>query len=337
MTLSSFSFAARPLLLALLFFAGGCGGATPQSAVWFGTQSAALAPHTLEPAIVVGNFSGSNILKFALDAKGNAAPNAVISGDRTGIDHADNVALDTSFRTYASLNSTKIGIFASDAHGNAKPIRVISGPNAQLKSPIGVAVDSNGYLYVADCGYGNVKVFAPGAGGNVSPVRVLQLSYDCTIAVAVDKNNQLYVTTSRDVIAIFSPEATGNVLLRTITEGNGSGALGLRSIAVDGHGYLYVGNLLAKDIRVFGPNARGGAKPVRRITGSETHLGAATGLALDASNNLYATICRHCSQGSGIDSIVVFGPDAKGNVKPDRVIAGTKTLLESPTDLAIRQ
>jgi hypothetical protein len=290
----------------------------------------------LEPAIIVGNFSGANILKFALDANGNAVPTAVIAGPRTGIKHADNVAFDTGFHTYASLNGTKIGVYSADAHGDSKPIRVISGSNTQLKFPIGVAVDANGYLYVADCGYGNVKVFAPGAGGNVFPVRVIPLSYDCTIAVAVDKNNQLYVTTSRDVIAIFSSEGTGNVLLRTITEGNGSGALGLRSIAVDGHGYVYAGNLLAKDIRVFGPNARGSAKPVRKITGSATHLGAATGLALDNANNLYATVCQHCSEGSGVDSVIVFPPDAKGNVKPDRVITGSKTLLSSPTDLAIR-
>jgi len=331
----SFPIARQPLPIALLFVIAGCGGATP-AASSPATLAQSASSRALEPAIIVGNFGGADVLKFALDDEGNVAPAAVISGDRTGIEHADNVALDTSFRTYASLNGKKVAVFSADAHGNAKPVRVIAGANTMLSFPIGVAVDSNGYLYVADCGDGNVKVFAPGATGDVRPIRTVGVYHDCTIEVAVDKNDQLYATSSQDVISIFSSEATGNVLLRTITEGNGSGSLGLRSIAVDGHGFVYAGNLLSKDIRVYGPNAQGEAKAVRKITGSNTRLGAATGLALDASDNLYATICRHCSNGSGTDSIVVFPPGAKGNVKPDRVIEGDKTLLSAPTDLVIR-
>ena len=330
-------FAGQTLLPALLVAIAGCGSLTPAAPTVASPERTVAPAHALQPAIIVGNFSGANILKFALDAKGDAAPTATISGDRTGIEHADNVALDASFRTYASLNGKKIAIFSPDAHGNAKPVGVIAGANTTLASPIGVAVDSNGFLYVADCGTGSIKVFAPGATGNVSPIRTVGVYHNCTIEVAVDKNDRLYATSSLDIISVFSSEATGNVLLRTITEGNGSGALGLRSIAVDGHGFVYAGNLLAKDIRVYGPNAQGNAKPVRTISGSNTHLGAATGLALDASNDLYATICRHCSQGSGTDSIVVFGPDAKGNAKPDRIVEGTLTTLSSPTDLVVRQ
>ncbi|MGB8521010.1 MAG: hypothetical protein WCD38_12690 [Candidatus Tumulicola sp.] len=334
----SFSFARQPLWAALLLAGAGCAGnAAPAAPSPATLLQADATPSALAPAIVVGNYSGANILKFALDAKGNVSPTAVISGPRTGIEHADNVALDTSFRTYASINGKTIAAYSADAHGNAKPVRTIAGGNTQLAFPIGVAVDSAGYLYVADCGYGNVKVYAPGANGNVSPIRVIGLTSGCTIQLAVDKTDQLYVTSGDNLISEFSSESNGNALLRTISEGKGSGGIGIRSIAVDGRGYVYAGNLLAKDIRVFAPHAQGFAKPMRTIGGSNTHLGAATGLALDASNNLYATICRHCSQGSGTDSILVFGPGAKGNVKPDRVIEGKNTMLSSPTDLVVRQ
>ena len=339
MTWRSVSISSR-LAAALLLAAAGCGGRAGTAALPAAVSVSLPLAHVaagLPPAIIVGNYSGSNVLKFALTAKGNQAPTSVIAGKRTGIQHADNVALDTGWRVYASQNSGKVSVFASDAHGDAKPMRVISGANTLLSFPIGVAVDSSGYLYVADCGTGNVKVFAPGAGGNVAPIRVVGLSSGCTIEVAVDKNDQLYVTSGDNLISVFSSEATGNVLLRTITEAEQKGGIGIRSLAVDARGYVYVGNLLAKDIRVFSPSAQGNAKPARKIAGSNTHLGAATGLALDKANDLYATICKHCSEGSGSDSIVVFSPGAKGDVKPSRVIAGPHTLLSSPTDLVIRQ
>jgi sugar lactone lactonase YvrE len=97
----------------------------------------------------------------------------------------------------------------------------IAGQNTQLSFPIGVAVDSNGYLYVADCGNGNVKVYAPGADRNTFPIRVIPLSSGCTIGLAIDANDRLYVTSSdqtHNLISEYSSEPSGNTLLRTIDE-----------------------------------------------------------------------------------------------------------------------
>lgn len=316
---------------------GGAASATPP----LGSPASAAGEGALPSSILVASFSGHEVLGYAPTAKGNVAPSLVIGGTKTGLGTPDNIALDSSDNIYTSVNGKMVAVFAAGAHGDARPIRRISGKNTGLSFPIGVAVDSQGYLYVADCGQGNVKVFAPGAHGNVAPIRAFGVSGGCTISEAVDSNDDLYVTTSdqagHDAISEFSPEAQGNNLIKLIQESEIKGGVGIRSVAIDSHGNIYAGNLLAKDIRVFAPSASGPAKPIRTISGSQTHLGAATGLSLDASDKLYVTICQHCSEGSGTDSVLVFAAGAKGNVKPQAVIVGSKTKLASPTDLVFRR
>jgi hypothetical protein len=46
---------------------------------------------------------------------------------------------------------------------------------------------------------------------------------------------------------------------------------------------------------------------------------------------------RRIADASGKDSILIFGTGAKGNVKPKAVVIGSKTQLNAPTDLTIRQ
>jgi hypothetical protein len=286
--------------------------------------------------IFVADFSGNAVLGYPLTAKGNQSPSIAIDGNKTGLGHADNVALDSMKRIFVSINDKTIGVFAASANGNVPRIRKIAGKNTGLSFPIGVAVDSKGYVYVADCGYGDVKVFAPGAHGNVAPVRIIGLTTGCTIEEAIDSSDNLYVTSGDNFISEFSAYSQGNNLVKQITEAEKSGGIGIRSVAIDSHGNIYAGNLLAKDIRVFSSSASGPATPIRTIAGSHTHLGAATGLALDSKDKLYVTICRYCHQGSGTDSVLVFAAGAKGNATPQSVIVGSKTKLNAPTDLVVR-
>jgi hypothetical protein len=321
----------------------GCRGAgvTPASAPPLGSLAPASGEGALRSSILVASFSGHEVLGYAPTAKGNVAPSLVIGGTKTGLGTPDNIALDASDNMYTSVDGKIVAVFAAGAHGDARPIRRISGKNTGLSFPTGVAVDSQGYLYVADCGQGNVKVFAPKAHGNVAPIRVIGVSGGCTISEAVDSNDDLYVTTSdqagHDAISEFSPQSQGNNRVKQIEESEIKGGVGIRSIAIDSHGNIYAGNLLAKDIRVFAPSASGTSKPIRTISGSQTHLGAPTGLSLDASDKLYVTICHYCSEGSGTDSVLVFAAGVKGNVKPQAVIVGSKTKLEAPTDLVFRR
>ncbi len=328
------------LILTSVVVLSGCGGNSvgPSARSQGLTTPQQMTAHqnTLPPSILVAAFSGHAVLSYPLSSNGNQAPSSVIKGKKTGLGTPDNIALDSSDNIYTSINGATIGVFAAAAHGNASPIRQIAGSNTQLSFPIGVAVDSNGYLYVADCGDGNVKVFAPGAGGDVAPVRVIGLSSGCTIAEAVDANDDLYVTSGDNQISEFSPESQGNNLIKVIYEPQPKSGDSIRPVAIDSRGNIYAGNLLAKNIQVFAPSASGNSKPIRTIAGSKTYLGAPTGLALDSSDNLYVTICQHCSHGSGTDSVLIFAAGAHGNVKPQAVVTGTNTQLDAPTDLVVR-
>jgi hypothetical protein len=328
------------VIAAVLLISSGCGtSVTNPSAPAPPVAAAPQArngPGALRPLILVADFSGNAALGYPLTAKGNAAPAIDVNGKLTGLGHADNIALDAASNIYISINDKTIGVYAANANGDARRIRKIGGSNTQLSFPIGVAVDSKGHLYVADCGNGDVKVFASRANGNVAPIRVIGLTTGCTIEEAVDAKDDLYVTSGDNVISEFSSYAHGNNPIRQIDEKEASPGVGVRSVAIDSQGNLYAGNLLAKDIRVFSPSASGTASPIRTIAGSQTHLGAPTGIALDDNDDLYVTICEFCHQGSGTDSVLIFPPKAKGNIKPKAVIVGSKTELNAPTDLAVR-
>ena len=328
------------LMFLSLVFLGDCGGnnttAVEPSALDMQPE-VSVRENALSPLILVADYSGHNILGYPLDSSGDQAPSFRIGGKRTGLGTPDNIALDRDDNIYTSVNGKTVSVFAAKSHGDARPIRHIAGKRTQLKFPIGVAVDSNGYLYVADCGYGDVKVFAPGAHGNVAPIRVISLSSGCTISEAVDSKDNLWVTSGDNLISEFSPESQGNNFLKEIQEPESKGGDSIRSIAIDSRANIYAGNLLSRNILVFSSSASGPAKPIRTIAGSKTHLGAPSGLSLDSEDNLYVTVCHYCSNGSGTDSVLVFGAGANGNIKPRAVITGKKTKLDVPTYLALRK
>jgi DNA-binding beta-propeller fold protein YncE len=57
-----------------------------------------------------------------------------------------------------------------------------------LQQPHGVTLDGAGYLYVADCDSNAILVFAPGANGNVAPVRTISganTTLNCPVMGAV--------------------------------------------------------------------------------------------------------------------------------------------------------
>ena len=73
-------------------------------------------------------------------------------------------------------------------------------------------------------------------------------------------------------------------------------------------------------VTVYPSSANGDATPVRTISGSNTLIGQALGVALDDSCDLDVTSINGTS-------ISVFSADASGNVAPERVITGSNTLL----------
>ncbi|MEO6991420.1 MAG: hypothetical protein ABI202_07865 [Candidatus Baltobacteraceae bacterium] len=119
----------------------------------------------------------------------------------------------------------KVEVFPLDAREDVQPERVLTGPQTLLSSPGDFAWDAQGNLYVIDAGFFSssrqlvpqrVLVFAPGASGNVAPIRVIAGSKTgfngFGSGIAVDHSGDVFVAQSVDCsVPIFAPGARGNV------------------------------------------------------------------------------------------------------------------------------
>jgi sugar lactone lactonase YvrE len=147
--------------------------------------------------IANGGHYNPHITVYAAGANGNAAPIREIVGKKTGLRYPWGLAIDSASNLYVSNpGRASITVYGPSQHGNAKPIRKIVGDNTKLSDPAGIALDSSGYLYVVDGinGYDDVGVFAPGADGDVSPVRFLHGYFYSPIGIAIDAAGNAYVS-----------------------------------------------------------------------------------------------------------------------------------------------
>src|SRR5207249_4785230 len=125
-------------------------------------------------------------------------------------------------------------------------------------------------LYVANSS--SITVYAPGASGNVAPIRTLPSTFNTKIngpgAVAADSAGNLYVTNRNGAsITVYPPAATGNMPpARTISGTNTELTFPL-GVALDGTGNLYVTNLVVNSILVFPAGATDNVPPLRTISG----------------------------------------------------------------------
>jgi hypothetical protein len=169
----------------------------------------------------------------------------------------------------------EIEAFPNGVFGSPKPDRVISGQRTHLQY-VGVGggaivVDQKGYLYVANAApfsgeTSSVLVFAPGAKGDVAPVRQLvgpKTGITNAVNLALGADGNLYVQNHgypTSQVLVFPTSASGNVAPRRILQAttySGGMALGTG-------GELYLGSSATEDkngVAVFAPGASGNATP----------------------------------------------------------------------------
>jgi sugar lactone lactonase YvrE len=122
-----------------------------------------------------GQFGGVTV--YAPGAHGDAKPLREIRGNKTQIDNPVGIALDANGVTYVANGlGNQVNVYAAGAKGNVAPIRVIAGQHTELRLPVGIALDAAGNIYVADstqgcCPQNFIRVYAPGANGDVAPLR----------------------------------------------------------------------------------------------------------------------------------------------------------------------
>ena len=81
------------------------------------------------------------------------------------------------YNASADASTVQISVFSAAATGNVAPVRTIGGPATGITAPgiLGtskIAVSSDGRLFVAEPN-NRIRVFAPGADGNVAPSQII--------------------------------------------------------------------------------------------------------------------------------------------------------------------
>jgi sugar lactone lactonase YvrE len=233
-----------------------------------------------------------------------------------------------------------VTIYPASVTGNVLPTATIAGPNTQLGPAASVAFDAAGNLYVRNrrgCNeFGaneSVAVFAPGATGNVAPIRSisgpntgLMASVNNLDGMAFDSAGNLYVANPGANVLIFAPGANGNVAPKSVLNN-----VAPAGIAIDSSDRLYVTGfvgVIGGGIEVFAAGASGNATPINTIAGNLTGLSLPVGVALDGHGNIYVSDL-------GAGKIFVFAPTASGNVPPIETISGSNTKLFEPAGIAL--
>src|SRR5208283_2535511 len=90
-------------------------------------------------------------------------------------------------------------------------------------------------------------------------------------------------------------------------------------------GAIFVGNNGNNSVTAYPLGSNGNVGPVTRISGTNTKLNGALGVALDPTGNLYVTGCGGPCGGSGAGSFTTYQAGSNGDVTPFTAVAGSNT------------
>lgn len=239
-----------------------------------------------------GTSGNGNILVFAPNANGNAAPIATIAQD---LYYPFGVALDSSGNVYvANSQGQSITEYAA---GSYQFVRKIQGDYTGLY-PAGLTIDARGKIYAVNNCFCNsnspptITVYASTAHGDAQPLRTIgpesELYYPQG-GIAVNAKGEVLVTTagySRPGVLVFARRARGDdEPIRTISGSKTHVSNQVDGLALDSAGNIYVTNSSGfssgpGSVLVFAPTAKGNVRPIREIVGTKTGLVAPVGIAV---------------------------------------------------------
>jgi hypothetical protein len=245
------------------------------------------------------------------------------------------------FVANGSRSPNEIVSFALDATGTGMPITSIAGDATKLDGmvsnypiyPGSIAFDSAGMLWTI---VGNANAVQSGAvlrfggndQGNVAPSIDLHgdaTTFTAPTGIAVDKAGKIIVADNRTkTIDVFAAGADGNVA--PVRQIDVSGVDYPYDVVTDGAGDIWVA--FSGSVAKFAADAQGKAAPMVTITGDQTHIGSARGIALDSSGNIW--IAEDSSR-----AILVFAKAAHDNAAPLRRIVGDATTIVRAVGIAV--
>ncbi len=258
------------------------------------------------------------------------------------------IAIDSHGRIYVRYEGA-IAVYAPGTNGNVVPVASV-GNRTGLRGTGGIALDSSGKMYISRFSFsgGAVRIYAVGSRGDVTPSAVItgpSTGLHSCWDVALDSSGKIYVVNNGDFgrddsITVYAPGSNGDVAPIATIKGPNSDLHSARAIAVGSDGKIYVTNSRSKvtnypRITVYPPlgNSRGiiDPAPISTIGGPHTALRFPAGIALNSTGNLYVT----CSDFAG-PSVLIFPPDANGDVAPATIINGRKDKnIAGPAGIAL--
>lgn len=321
----------------VLVFAPGVGGNVPPvRSLTVGTgQIRAVAVDAAEALyLTIASGTTDTIAIFAPGASGSSTPSrSITSSSLQGL--SVGLAVASSGIVYATTDipyttDHEVLAFAADADGPSTPVAELAGSQTQICGPWGIAVDAADNIWVAgDCaGVFNpgLSEFAPGATGNVAPLRHITKSAFLArpMAVAIDPSTGTVWDADFNLQAEagFAPTADGSAsAVAFLTSGN-VGMTFPSGIVFDASGALYTANNYYGTISVYGAFAAGLAPVPARTIGAFPQFANASDIAVDASGTIYAS--------TSAGSITVYG--LSDNLNPTRTLASG---LNDPQQLAL--
>ncbi|MBO9542325.1 hypothetical protein J7643_17175 [bacterium] len=172
-----------------------------------------------------------------------------------------------------------------------------------LVTPNGVAYDSSGNLFIAS----NTRIFKMDSNGVVTPFagsgtsgsadspNRLQATFSYLCGIAIDPNNNLYVSDGKLLRKITSEGAVSTPAgdIFAITDGDGTGPNArfgyMYGLVADADGNVYGADATSHKIRKFTPSGNEMTMTTIAGTGNSTDLFGPMGLARDNAGNLYVS------------------------------------------------
>ncbi|MGH7812689.1 MAG: SBBP repeat-containing protein [Candidatus Binataceae bacterium] len=256
--------------------------------------------------IFTSNYN-QTITIFPPGSNCSAPPSATIAGTLTGLSYPFGLAYDTGNGDLYVINygGASVSVYSMaqwQAGGNQTPIAMISGPKTKLAGALGIAVDSaSGDVYVAN------------SAGGTSFSGSITMYKNSTIVAGGNKPPDAIITGSNT--NLYSPQGvaidpnTGNIFVANLggpigTNGDGS-------------------------VTEYAAGASGNQSPAAMIVGSMTGLSQPSGIAVDASSNIYVANYDGGPSASGAVTIYTQPLTSKtgnpNNVAPAAEIVGPQT------------
>ncbi len=306
-----------------------------------------------------GNFSAANVTVYPAGSNSDISPSSTIDGSNTGLNDPYGIAVDSSGKIYvANKNNNTVTVYpAGSSPGtlNESPTATIGGSNTGLSEPVHIALDGSGNIYVTNQGYDYatgsyyfVTVYPPVGSStgtlNESPTATIGGSNTGLSepgGIAFDGSGNIYVSNyNNNTVTVYPPVGSSTGTLNesptAAISGSNTGLEGPARIAFDGSGNIYVTNLNNGTVTVYPPlgSSTGtlNESPTAAIGGSNTGLSYPTGIALDASGNIYVTNFYN-------GTVTVYPPLGSStgtlNESPSAAIAGTNSGLSGPSGIAL--